>query len=165
MGINVSLSSKTFNYITGELSDVSAPANDKMWAMEDFGGFTDDYYPTTNELFNTTGSFNQGGFSNPKLDQDILNSEFSLQQHGGAKRAHPGHLRPARAVPAQRRPARGRSATSCRARRPASLTPPRSSTAPSTGTSRVSQELPTYGEGAQSSRLRLLTGTGHRRRT
>ena len=23
--------------------------------MEDFGGFTDDIYPTTNELFNTTG--------------------------------------------------------------------------------------------------------------
>jgi peptide/nickel transport system substrate-binding protein len=77
VGINVSLSSKTFNYITGELSDVSAPANDKLWAMEDFGGFTDDYYPTTNELFNTTGSFNQGGFSNAQLDQDILNSEFS----------------------------------------------------------------------------------------
>jgi peptide/nickel transport system substrate-binding protein len=77
VGINVTLSSKTFNYITGELSDVSAPANDKIWAMEDFGGFTDDYYPTTNELFNTTGSFNQGGFSNPALDQDIVNSEFS----------------------------------------------------------------------------------------
>jgi peptide/nickel transport system substrate-binding protein len=77
VGINVSLSSKTFNYITGELSDVSAPANDKLWAMEDFGGFTDDYYPTTNELFNTTGSINQGGFSNAQLDQDILNSEFS----------------------------------------------------------------------------------------
>ncbi len=77
VGINVSLSSKTFNYITGELSDVSAPANAKLWAMEDFGGFTDSYYPTTNELFNTTGSFNQGGFSDPKLDQDILNSEFS----------------------------------------------------------------------------------------
>jgi peptide/nickel transport system substrate-binding protein len=77
VGINVSLSSKTFNYITGELSDVSAPANDKLWAMEDFGGFTDSYYPTTNELFNTTGSFNQGGFSNAQLDQDILNSEFS----------------------------------------------------------------------------------------
>ena len=46
--------------------------------MEDFGGFTDDYYPTTNELFNTTGSFNQGGFSLPQLDKDILNSEFSL---------------------------------------------------------------------------------------
>jgi peptide/nickel transport system substrate-binding protein len=77
VGINVLLASKTFNYIIGELSDVSAPANAKLWAMEDFGGFTDSYYPTTNELFNTTGSFNQGGFSNPQVDQDILNSEFS----------------------------------------------------------------------------------------
>ncbi|MGP8208181.1 MAG: ABC transporter substrate-binding protein [Acidimicrobiales bacterium] len=78
VGIKVTLISKTFNYVTGELSDVSNPANDKVWAMEDFGGFTDDYYPTTNELFNTTGSFNQGGFSLPQLDKDILNSEFSL---------------------------------------------------------------------------------------
>ncbi len=77
VGINVTLVSKTFNYITGELSDVSNPNNAKLWAMEDFGGFTDSYYPTTNELFNTTGSFNQGGFSNPQLDTDIVNSEFS----------------------------------------------------------------------------------------
>ena len=33
--------------------------------------------PDDDELFNTTVSFNQGGFSDPKLDQDILNSEFS----------------------------------------------------------------------------------------
>ena len=78
VGISVKLISKTFNYITGELSTVSSPANDKLWAMEDFGGFTDDYYPTTNELFNTTGSFNQGGFSDPQVDKDIQNSEFSL---------------------------------------------------------------------------------------
>lgn len=78
VGINMKLQSKTFNYITQNLSDVSNPNNDNTWAMEDFGGFTDDLYPTTNELFNTTGSFNQGGFSIPKVDKDILDSANSL---------------------------------------------------------------------------------------
>ena len=44
--------------------------------MEDFGGFSDDLYPTTNELFNTTGSFNVGGFSNPHGRQ----GHFGLRQ-------------------------------------------------------------------------------------
>jgi peptide/nickel transport system substrate-binding protein len=78
VGITIKLQSKTFNYITTNLSDVSNPNNDQTWAMEDFGGFTDDLYPTTNELFNTTGSFNQGGFSVPVINKDILNSANSL---------------------------------------------------------------------------------------
>ena len=78
VGITINLSSKTFNYLTSNLSDVSNPSNENTWAMEDFGGFTDDLYPTTNELFNTTGSFNEGGFSNKTIDQDILNSANSL---------------------------------------------------------------------------------------
>jgi peptide/nickel transport system substrate-binding protein len=78
VGITINLESKTFNYLTQNLSDVSNPNNDNIWAMEDFGGFTDDIYPTTNELFNTTGSFNEGGFSDPTIDKDILNSANSL---------------------------------------------------------------------------------------
>jgi len=54
--------------------------------MEDFGGFTDDYYPTTNELFNTRVR-STGRFQQPCSGQDIINSS-SRQQHGGAKRAH-----------------------------------------------------------------------------
>ena len=77
IGITISLSGKTFNYLISNLSDVSNPNNDKIWAMDDFGGFTDDIYPTTNELFNTTGSFNEGGFSNATVNQDILNSASS----------------------------------------------------------------------------------------
>ncbi|HTW08331.1 MAG TPA: ABC transporter substrate-binding protein, partial [Acidimicrobiales bacterium] len=50
LGINITLQSKEFNYIVGDLNDVSSPANDNKWAMEDFGGFTLDLYPTTNEL-------------------------------------------------------------------------------------------------------------------
>ena len=81
VGITMSLSGKTFNYLVSNLSDVSNPNNDNIWAMDDFGGFTDDIYPTTNELFNTTGSFNLGGFSNATVDQDILNSANSTNNN------------------------------------------------------------------------------------
>jgi peptide/nickel transport system substrate-binding protein len=46
--------------------------------MQDFGGFTDSLYPTMNELFNTPGSYNIGGYSNPTIDADINNSVNSL---------------------------------------------------------------------------------------
>jgi peptide/nickel transport system substrate-binding protein len=78
VGINISLSGQTFNYIISNLSDVSNPSNDNIWAMQDFGGFTDALYPTTNELFNTTGSFDIGGYSDPRTDKKIHDSEFSL---------------------------------------------------------------------------------------
>ncbi len=78
VGITINLTSKTFNYIISNLSDVSNPDNEHLWAMEDFGGFTNSLYPTTNELFNTTGSFNEGGYSNPQVDTDITNSLSSL---------------------------------------------------------------------------------------
>jgi peptide/nickel transport system substrate-binding protein len=45
--------------------------------MENFGGFTENIYPTTDEIFNTTGSFNQGGFSDKKVDKLIEESKFS----------------------------------------------------------------------------------------
>jgi peptide/nickel transport system substrate-binding protein len=77
IGMTIKLQSKTFNYIINNLSDVSNPSNDNLWAMQDFGGFTEDLYPTTNELFNTGGSFNGGGFSNPKIDADIMASANS----------------------------------------------------------------------------------------
>lgn len=77
VGIQVKLISKTFNFILQTYDDPAQPKNDNLWAMEDFGGFTDSTYPTTNEVFNTTGSFNIGGFANPELDAAIHNSEFS----------------------------------------------------------------------------------------
>jgi peptide/nickel transport system substrate-binding protein len=75
-GINISLSTSNFNFMISNYND-PAPAGKKninKWAMEDFGGFTDSTDPTTNEVFNTTGSFNIGGYSDPKADQLILAS-------------------------------------------------------------------------------------------
>jgi peptide/nickel transport system substrate-binding protein len=78
VGIKMSLVGKSFNYMISNLNDVSAPQNDNKWAMEDFGGFTGIEYPTTNEVFNTAGSFNIGGFSNKSVDKAIHNSIYSL---------------------------------------------------------------------------------------
>jgi len=77
VGIQLKLVSKTFNFILQNYDDPAAPKNDNAWNMIDFGGFTISYYPTTNEIFNTTGSFNIGGFSDPAVDKAILDSEFS----------------------------------------------------------------------------------------
>lgn len=77
VGIKLKLVSKTFNFILENYDDPAAPKNDNAWNMIDFGGFTIDYYPTTNEIFNTAGSFNIGGFSDPAVDKAIHNSEFA----------------------------------------------------------------------------------------
>ena len=81
IGINLTLSAKTFNYLISDLNDVSSPKNDNDWAMSDFGGFTGYIYPTTNEIFNTTGSFNAGGFNNSLVNQAINNSIYSLNSN------------------------------------------------------------------------------------
>ena len=65
VGIHIKLVPASFNYITGELSDPVNPGNAKLWAMEDFGGFNDAYYPTTNGLFNTGGSLTKVGTATP----------------------------------------------------------------------------------------------------
>jgi peptide/nickel transport system substrate-binding protein len=78
VGINMTLAGKTFNFLISNFNDVSAPKNDNQWAMEDFGGFTGVEYPTTNQVFNKSGSFNLGGFYSPQIDTAIHNSIYSL---------------------------------------------------------------------------------------
>jgi peptide/nickel transport system substrate-binding protein len=77
IGINITPVSKTFNYIIQNYADSSAPSNDNKWQAEDFGGFTEDIYPTTDEIFNTTGSYNEGGYSDKQADALIKASQFS----------------------------------------------------------------------------------------
>jgi peptide/nickel transport system substrate-binding protein len=76
VGINISLTAKTFNFIITNYSVVSSPANNNKWAIEDFGGFTQDNYPTTIDLFNAGGSFNQGGYSSAAADKLINDSVY-----------------------------------------------------------------------------------------
>jgi peptide/nickel transport system substrate-binding protein len=87
VGINITPVSKTFNYIIDNYADPSAPQNDNKWQMENFGGFSEDIYPTTDEIFNTGGSFNQGGYSSKQADKLIHNSEFSSDPNAVQKEA------------------------------------------------------------------------------
>jgi peptide/nickel transport system substrate-binding protein len=75
-GIKVSLVGKTFNFILQNYYNLAAPHNINKWYQEDFGGFTQSLYPTTNSIFNTTGSYNIGSYSNPKTDSLINASVF-----------------------------------------------------------------------------------------
>ncbi len=87
VGIKIKLIAKTFDFIISNYSDVSAPKNENSWATVDFGGFTGVEYPTTNEVFNTTGSFNFGGFSNSVINTAIRNSLYSLNDNAVKREA------------------------------------------------------------------------------
>jgi peptide/nickel transport system substrate-binding protein len=75
-GITINLESKTFNFLIQNYNDVSAPANANQWGAEFFGGFSQALYPTGNDLFNSDGSYNQGGYSDPKADALIHSDIF-----------------------------------------------------------------------------------------
>lgn len=85
VGIEINLVAKTFNFILANQDDVSEPKNDNQWATQDYGGFTDSYYPTTNEIFNTTGSNNDGEYSSKEADRLINASVRSLNSSAVTK--------------------------------------------------------------------------------
>jgi peptide/nickel transport system substrate-binding protein len=74
VGITVTLKTDTANNIIQNQDDPSSPNNEALWGASDFGGFTNGLYPSTDNLFNTGGSYNEGDFSNKTLDTDINNS-------------------------------------------------------------------------------------------
>jgi peptide/nickel transport system substrate-binding protein len=74
IGMTMNLSSSNFNYMIANYNDPSAPKTINKWAMQDFGGFTDSTYPTTFGVFNSTGSSNLGGYSDPMADSLITAS-------------------------------------------------------------------------------------------
>jgi peptide/nickel transport system substrate-binding protein len=77
VGIKINLVSKAFNFLVSNYDDLSSPQNDKDWGVSYFGGFTDDIYPTQNSIFNTTGSYDFGGYSNATTDKLINDSVYS----------------------------------------------------------------------------------------
>jgi peptide/nickel transport system substrate-binding protein len=76
-GIPVTLKGDTFTTIISDYDDPAAPSNDNKWEMEDFGGFSEDLYPTTEDIFNTTGSFNIGGYSSSAANALINDSVYA----------------------------------------------------------------------------------------
>jgi peptide/nickel transport system substrate-binding protein len=68
-GINVKLSTATFNTVIG--TAVPCSGSSCTWQMENWGGgwiFAPDYFPTGESLFQTGASSNGGSYSNPKAD-------------------------------------------------------------------------------------------------
>jgi peptide/nickel transport system substrate-binding protein len=76
-GIPVTLKGDTFTTLISDYDDPAAPANDNKWEMEDFGGFSEDIYPTTEDIFNSTGSFNIGGYSSSEANSLINDSVYA----------------------------------------------------------------------------------------
>jgi len=76
-GIPVTLKGETFTTLISDYDDPAAPANDNKWEMEDFGGFSESLYPTTEDIFNSTGSFDIGGYSSSQADSLINDSVYA----------------------------------------------------------------------------------------
>jgi peptide/nickel transport system substrate-binding protein len=76
IGVPITLVGKSFNFILQNYYNVAAPANVNKWNAEDFGGFSNSFYPTTNTIFNTQGTFNIGSYSDPTANSLINTSVF-----------------------------------------------------------------------------------------
>jgi peptide/nickel transport system substrate-binding protein len=78
VGITVTLSAASFDDIIQNDNDVAVPQNENKWAISDFGGFTNNVYPTTEGLFNTGAGENEGDYSsataNSLIGQSISGS-------------------------------------------------------------------------------------------
>jgi peptide/nickel transport system substrate-binding protein len=76
VGISITLVPSTLISIATNDNDAASPAYDNKWAMEDFGGFSNATYPTAYSVFNTHGSTNLGGYSDPRADT-LINASVS----------------------------------------------------------------------------------------
>jgi peptide/nickel transport system substrate-binding protein len=66
-GIDITLQTKTFNFLTSNYNDQNPAAakytND--WGVNNYGGLFTDYYPTAEGVWNVGGGFNLGDFADP----------------------------------------------------------------------------------------------------
>ncbi len=76
VGIAVTLQAGTFNHVVDVADDPGSPKTIDQWAMSDYGGFTDQPYPTTFGEFNTGGSDN-GGFYNDAEANKLINASVT----------------------------------------------------------------------------------------
>lgn len=83
-GITMNLSTSNFNFMVQNYNDPAAPKEENKWAMEDFGGFNIDPYPTTLNIFNSQGGVNIGGYADPKADQ-LINASVSSSNPAAVK--------------------------------------------------------------------------------
>ncbi|MBU2696945.1 ABC transporter substrate-binding protein [Pimelobacter sp. 30-1] len=77
VGIEVKVVTKSLNYMYSNYGNSFAPAKKNEWAMQDYGPlYLAAGYPSSNTVFNTTGSFNLGSYSNKDVDRLIEESTF-----------------------------------------------------------------------------------------
>ena len=77
-GINIELKQKTFNYLISAFNDAdpSQAKHTNEWGVVNYGGYTDNIYPTESTIFNTTGDLNSGAYSSPQADKLINASVY-----------------------------------------------------------------------------------------
>jgi peptide/nickel transport system substrate-binding protein len=77
-GINIELSTKSFNFLTSNYNDQNPAAakytND--WGVNNYGGLYEDYYPTQDGVDNPGGGFNLGDYNDPTASKLIHASVF-----------------------------------------------------------------------------------------
>ncbi|MBF9066872.1 peptide ABC transporter substrate-binding protein [Streptacidiphilus fuscans] len=78
-GITINLHSEPFNTLIANVGTCTAqshPAATCGWQLADFGYDPYSLYPAGEGLFNSGGTSNQGGYSDPKMDQLINATEY-----------------------------------------------------------------------------------------
>lgn len=78
-GIDISLQTKSFNFLTSEYNDQNPAAvkYTNAWGVNNYGGVFEDYYPTQNGIDNPHGGLNLGEYNNAKASELIEKSVFS----------------------------------------------------------------------------------------
>lgn len=79
VGIDIELTTKTFNFLTSNYDDQN-PAATKYtndWGVNNFAGIEINYYPTQSGIWTPGGGFNFGDFDNAAVNKAVQNSIYS----------------------------------------------------------------------------------------
>jgi peptide/nickel transport system substrate-binding protein len=83
VGINMALQSATSNHVLA-VAGVRSRTTVNDWSVAVYGGFTEPYYPTTLESYNTGGTFNSGYYSNAEADK-LINASVTSNNPAAVK--------------------------------------------------------------------------------
>ncbi len=78
-GIDITLQTKTFNFLTSNYNDQNPAAKKytNAWGANNYGGLFTDYYPAAEGVWNPGGGFNLGNYNDPKANALMLASVHS----------------------------------------------------------------------------------------
>jgi peptide/nickel transport system substrate-binding protein len=88
-GINITLQTKTFNFLVSNYNNAN-PAAAKyknQWGVNNYGGLFMNYFPTQEGAWNTTGAFNTGSYSDPTANNLMTHSVFGKNASAVTKEA------------------------------------------------------------------------------